>query len=292
MRRNQAVGRPRSRSPRGSRRQRNWFCHPCGAALWIAFLVHASSIGRADDGAWRVADPGTIATDRPGNGNVPTTVPTGYLNVESSFLYSLEQGQGASNAVSFPVALRLGLLPPLELRLLNALVGIDKRDGRGAEVDATDLVAGSKLAFLRGEHYQPDVGLSVDVSFPTGGGAFNSDVVVPEARFLLSQPLPKGFGLLFNLGFDTPVIDGDRFGRFVYVGHVNYRLPVFAERWSFFVEGFGRIALTPNQPDIIQIDAGTAFLFTRRLQIDFFSQHGLSEAAIDHQFSIGFSAML
>lgn len=258
----------------------------------LAAAAFASSTVHADAGPWRVEDPGTIATDRPGNGNAATTVPTGYVNAEGGLLYVLEQSEDRFHAMSFPLALRLGLLHVLELRLANALIGIEKPEGRKADIDPTDLVVGAKVALLSGARYQPDLALSVDVSLPTGRGAFTSHAVVPEARFLARQPIAKGLGLLFNVGIEVPEMNDLRFARFVYVANAHYALPVFDERWTFFVEGFGRVALTTSQPHVLQIDAGTTFLIRPRLQIDFFSQHGLSEAAPDHQFSIGFSAML
>ncbi|MGB0679955.1 MAG: transporter, partial [Polyangiales bacterium] len=231
-----------------------------------------------------------IVTDRPGNGNAALTVPQLSLQLETSISYAHDRTAGIdTHLLNLPTALRFGALSWLELRLLSGLVGMAKVEDVDAEWEATDLAVGTKLSLLRQDGAQPDLAFSGDIFLPTGTGLFDGGAVMPELRLLAAWGLPKGFGLLFNLGTDIPDDAEGRFARLLYVANLGYVIPGTGSRLSAFVEGYGRIAFADGRPDIVQIDLGAAFLLSPTLQFDLFTQHGLKDGTPDFQVAVGFS---
>jgi len=234
-----------------------------------------------------------IATDRPGNGNAATTVPQWALQLETSVSYALERvpmGED-QHLTSFPTLLRFGLLDIFELRLGSALIGLDGNPPMGEKAaHPTDTSVGVKVQVARNRGAVPAVSLMTDVFLPSGRAPFTADAVVPDMRAALSWSLPKGFGLLLNAGVGVPDDGAGRFARALYVVNLGYAFPFAARRLSVFVESYGLIPFGVDREAIVQIDWGAAFRLTSDTQIDFFAQHGLTEAATDFQLAVGFSA--
>jgi hypothetical protein len=194
----------------------------------IAVGVCKTSEGVAEEPSATGATPTSpIATDRPGNGNAPTTVPQWRLQIETSVAYAFDRTDGGDgHLVNFPTALRFGVLEFLELRFGSGLIGIDAAPVMGADVaSATDTFVGTKLQVLANDGWTPNLGVVVDVYLPSGCGGFTGDVVVPDGRVAASWALPVGLGLLFNAGADVPEDVDSRFARFIYVANVNYTPP-------------------------------------------------------------------
>lgn len=231
-----------------------------------------------------------IATDRPGNGNAATTVPRARLQVEASASYLFERAAGASTQlVSFPTALRYGVLDSVELRVGSSLAGIELAtpNGSGA-LSLTDGFVGAKLQLWQSRGARPNLASTIDVFIPLGAGAFTSDTTIPEARLAASWALPASFGLLVNVGADLTKDAGGRYARLVYVTNLSYAPPVLERRLIVFAESFGRIA-PGDRARVIQIDAGAALLFGADWQLDLFTQHGLSDGSPDFQLALGLS---
>lgn len=230
-----------------------------------------------------------IATDRPGNGNAPTTVPLGFVQLESSVSYAKVHGAPAAlRTLSAPTAVRFGLLEGFELRVGTSLVGLHI-EGNQQKSRATDTSLGAKLQLLDNHGLVPTLGAVVDVWLPTGSGPFTEDAVVPDGRLAATWSLPAGFGVLLNVGVDLPDDAEGRHLRLIYVTNFNYTLPVLAESVNVFVESYGRLAPARDDADIVQIDLGVAWLLRPDAQLDLFSQHALSDAAPDLQIACGFS---
>jgi hypothetical protein len=226
-----------------------------------------------------------IVTDRPGNGNAASTVAPGRLNVESGFLVGWTDATDDVTTVSFPVGLRLGLTPWLEARVLTSLVGIETVDG-STDVSATDTGLGVKLGLTSAEGWIPDLALMTDVFLPSGAGGFTNDAVVPEARAAVAWALPAGFGLFGNVGVDVPEDGEGRFARFIHVAQVNFAVPRLP--LGLFVETFGRTSFD-DRSDLLQLDAGLAWLVHPDLQFDLFTQHRIDGPTPDFQVSVGVS---
>jgi len=234
-----------------------------------------------------------IATDRPGNGNAATTVPQWAFQIETSLNYALERVPMADDQhlTAFPTLLRVGLLDIFELRLGSALLGLDGNSPMGQKVaHPTDTSVGLKVQVAHNDGAAPAVALMTDVFLPSGRAPFTNDAVVPDMRVALSWSLPKGFGLLLNAGADIPEDGVGRFARALYVVNLGYAFPFAQRRLSVFVESYGLIPLGTDRDVILQLDWGAAFRLTDDTQIDFYAQHGLTDAATDFQFAVGFSA--
>ncbi|MBO6934374.1 MAG: transporter [Deltaproteobacteria bacterium] len=234
-----------------------------------------------------------IATDRPGNGNAATTVPQWALQIETSANYALERipMAGDQHLLAFPTLLRFGLLDIFEIRLGSELLGIDGHPPMGQKTaHPTDTWVGLKIQLAANDGAVPAVAIMTDLFLPSGRAPFTNDAVVPDIRGALSWSLPKGFGLLLNAGIDIPDDGVGRFARALYVVNLGYAFPFLERRLSVFVESFGLIPLGTDRDAVIQFDWGAAFRITRDMQIDFFAQHGLTEAATDFQIALGFSA--
>jgi hypothetical protein len=234
-----------------------------------------------------------IATDRPGNGNAATTVPQWALQIEASANYALERVPmgGDQHLTSFPTLLRFGLLDIFEIRLGSSLLGLDGNPPMGQRTaHPTDTSVGVKVQLAANDGAVPAVALMTDVFLPSGRAPFTGDAVVPDMRAALSWSLPKGFGLLLNAGVDVPEDGVGRFARALYVVNLGYAFPFAQRRFSVFVESYGLIPLGVDRDAILQLDWGAAFRLTDDTQIDFYAQHGLTDAATDFQFAVGFSA--
>jgi len=259
---------------------------PSGATSEAAPQPGRSEASEAPGEDW--SDP--ISTDRPGNGNAATTVPWRRLQLELGGLYAWTDADSPVSQVIFPLGIRYGLLPQLELRLLSGIIGIQSVDGDTA-VDATDTALGVKVGLTEQSGFRPDLAVMADVYLPTGSGAFGAEVVVPELRAAASWGLPAGFGAFANVGFDVPDDGIDRYARLLYLGQINYTLPAGADRVGIFGELFGRTSFD-DRPDFLLLDVGVAWQLSPDLQLDVFSQHRLAGSAPDFQLSLGISVRL
>lgn len=260
---------------------------PAGLATLVAVLLAGP--------AAHASDPlPPIATDRPGNGNAASTVPRGHVQIEASVNYA-RTAAGASDAqfIAFPTLVRYGLLDFAELRLGSSLVGIDATSGSNEDPAFTDTIAGVKLHALDGRGARPDVAVMCDVSLATGGGSFTNDTTVPDARVAAAWSLPANFGLLLNGGINLPRAGGDRFAQLLYVVNLGYApAALLGGKLAVFAELFGQQPFDSAYAKVVQLDWGAAYALSRSLQLDFFAQHGLSDAATDVQLSVGVSTRL
>ncbi|QQR88867.1 MAG: transporter [Myxococcales bacterium] len=232
-----------------------------------------------------------LVTDRPGNGNAARVVDSKRVQVETSALYALEQGAATDvHRMSFPTWLRWGVLDGAELRLASSLVGWQMKPRK--DVLTPDRWLGSKLQLLRASSSPCDLAFVFDVELPTGTGSVGNNLVLPEFRLLSSWSLRSGFALLLNLGADLPELGSRRVLRMIHVINLSYALPWWNQAVSVFVEYYGRLPLSFNDSAIAQIDAGLTWRITSDVQVDFYTQHALSNASPDVQLSLGFSARM
>lgn len=214
------------------------------------------------------------------------------MNVETGVNYALLQDDGPDvHQLTTPVALRLGLIDPLEVRALASLFGLEAASGQ-TDVQAVDFALGLKVQLLEADALVPELAVMTDVFLPTGGGSFTSDGVVPEFRVAAAWALPAGFGFFTNLGVDVPDDADGRFGRLIHLAQLNWATALGrSQTVAFFVESYGRTAFEAGR-EFFQIDAGLLLLLTPNLQLDAFTQHRISGSAPDFQASVGFSARL
>ena len=235
----------------------------------------------------------SIATDRPGNGSSPTTVPALHLQLETSVAYLLDRpASGVVHLASLPTALRLGVSTALELRLGSSLVGLSAPPGAGLAVDVTDTSVGAKVQLLTHDGWIPSLGCVMDLALPSGRGAFTSHVAAPDLRVAAAWSLPRGLGVLLNVGADVSQGEQGRVLRLVYVTNVSYAPALFGGAVTLFAESYGRVPLGSGEPAIVQVDVGGALTLGDDVQLDLFTQHGVSSAAPTLQVAVGWSYRL
>lgn len=223
----------------------------------------------------------SIVTDRPGNGNGPAVVAPGTVQIETSANYSLDDLAGPSQTISFPTVMRVGLSERAELRVGHSFLNF----GNGG-AGFSDLVVGTKVAFTD----MPAIGMTLDVALPTGQAGFSGGLIQADWRLITSLPLSDSFGLLVNLGLDTPPSEGgllaDRDLRGNFVLNLGWSTPL--DGLSVFAEVFGQVAFTDATP-VLQADAGATYLITDDVQLDFFTQHALTDQSSPFQIAAGLS---
>lgn len=237
------------------------------------------------------ADPPPLVTDRPGNGNASSSVPRGHLQIEASTNYV--SAAGDVQLISFPTLLRYGVLDFAELRVSSGLVGINTTSGSDEDPVLTDTSVGAKVQVADGAGWTPQLSLMVDVFLETGDGAFTNGTTVPDARVAASWGLPANFGLLLNTGINLPGAGDNRFAQLLYIANLGY-VPagLLGGKLGVFVELYGQQPFDSDQAKTVQLDLGAAYAITPTLQVDFYTQHGLSDAAPDFQLSVGLSTRL
>jgi hypothetical protein len=228
----------------------------------------------------------SIATDRPGNGNSPSTVPAWRFQIETSASYAYESD---SNLVTAPTSLRFGLPGSFELRLISGLVAVASFDSGSTEVGPLDTAIGSKYYITEQRGAVPQLGVVVDVTVPTGDDLFTSDAVIPDARFAAIWVLPAKLSVLANLGVVVPDDAAGRYAQLLYLTSLGYSL---TDRLFVFGESFGLIDTSGDRDHLIQLDWGAAYLLADDYQLDVFGQHGITDAAPTFQIAAGFSARL
>lgn len=234
-----------------------------------------------------------LATDRPGNGNAAVTVPRSRLHIESGVGYAREtRAAGNQHLVSFPTSIRFGILDSFELRASFGPIGIEHTSIGTPLLHVVDTSVGTKVQALHNRGWTPNVAVVVDVYLPSGSGPFGGNAVVPDARGAMSWALPRGFGLLLNLGADVPPSTVGRVSRFIHVANLSYAPPLLGGHLSLFVESYGRSSIAHPRWSLHQLDVGAAIVWRSDWQIDVFTQHGLTEAAPDFQVAVGFSTRI
>lgn len=223
-----------------------------------------------------------ISTDRPGLGYNPATVDRGTLQVELGLPSAAATASGDVDvqSYSFPVALRFGVVPGLELRLGTSLYeavrtetgGQSRADG---EIGFDVLQAGAKLNLAAQTGF--DVALLPSVYIPAEGGDVGFSGVAVAA-----WSLPYGFGLSTAAGFFAQ--GGDVNGDFVAVLGRS-----LADRVSGYVEA---AAYPADGTTPAYAGAGLAFLVSPDLQLDAHFDRGLTDDADDWLFGAGLSFRL
>ena len=225
----------------------------------------------------------TIATDRPGNGTSPGTVPARQLQIEASANYAHDKG---ITSLSAPTLLRWAAVDSLELRAGTSIATGRFLRGVDAELEIADMLVGAKVALLAQNGNVPNVAMVAEVTLPTGGDTTSAGATVPEVRALASWAIHGGFSVLVNLGGDVPQDASGRYAQLIYVANVGYAVNSHV---GVFAEGFGKIDVSGDRKSIVQLDAGMTLLLSDRLQLDCFTQHGLSDAAQGFQLALGLS---
>jgi hypothetical protein len=222
-----------------------------------------------------------ISSDRPGFAFAPSTVGKGVFQVEAGMPDVLVGTGGSTNAYlyTFPIALRLGVIDALELRLETTVLHIIRVGGEmDSDLGFDFAEAGAKLNVLSGDDGGFTLSVLPSVLFPTDGQGGSA---IYTANGVAGYAFPNHLSLVGVAGF---VAGESQFvGRFV--GQLGY---AFTEALS----GYGEVAAFPDELEtLVYAGAGLTFLLAPRAQLDVFFDRGF-DTPTEWYFGAGISFRL
>lgn len=253
--------------------------------LAIAAISLASPTGAQD---W------DLCANRPGLASDGCVLPAGAVQLEASIAeWALDRRHGVrtSELSVAPMMLRAGLSGALELRLAwTPYVRIVERGGgeRFASSGAADLGLGAKLR-LTADDAPLRIALEPSLVLPIGGEA------VSQGRWsaALALPMDTALGETLSLAVSpqiTLVPDADGHGRHAAASLAASLGASLTERWSAAVDLAHEEDFDPGTPGrATMAGLSTAYMASRRLQLDAEVQAGLGGDAPDIALLGGFS---
>lgn len=243
--------------------------------------------------------PPEMVTDRPDQTESALTVPPGYVQVETGWLFTREDSSGLrleSHGLPGTLA-RIGVASGLELRAgWSGYVRDQTRLGafEVAEEGAGDAEVGAKLRLTSESGLRPEIAFLAGASLPVGSAGVSSERVDPAFRFSVAHTLSDRLALGYNLGmvWDS---DSDETGNRATLSNYLYTLSLgvgLTERLGSFIEVFGEMGASAPGPPAHSLDGGFTYLVRPNLQFDVSAGVGLSAAAEDWFVGLGFSVRL
>ncbi|MFH4969525.1 transporter [Gaetbulibacter sp. M240] len=209
-------------------------------------------------------DLGPLITDRPDATEAPSTIPRGYLQVETGGFYTKNDDNGLKyEEFTYNTTLiRLGLLDNLELRLGWNFVENSYENLNTTLSGFTPMLLGTKIAIAKEKNGWPEMGFMGHVYLPfLAGTDYRPETTGVDFRFALSHNLSKRSNLSYNLGMawgnDSPEAS--------YVYTVAYGYAV-TPKFGLYAELYGD--LPENSLSNHYWDAGLTYLVSNNVQID------------------------
>jgi hypothetical protein len=254
---------------------------------------------------------GDLTTDRPDFTESTETVEPGWIQYEftiAQYGEDFDGVDGSSLTWSYGSSLfRVGLLPSWELRLgWDGYSNTRTNDSTGAEPTDTvggggDINIGFKNKFTSQEGWIPNTGILYGLSLPTGAANVTSETVDPSVKLLWSYDLTEKLAVSGNLNFnlvsaDIVVMDAttatalapdrDRHLQFEPTLSFGYSI---TDWWGVFVEYYLSHNMHDSIPDQQFFNSGFTFLIHKNLQLDMFTNIGLTKSAEDLAVGTGIS---
>ncbi len=231
--------------------------------------------------AWRVAQGTMIQTDRPSFTLAPTTVPQGWVQLETGFVtVSAEDSQSTFTWNSFPqMNLRIGILPRVEFRALWGGISTARLTGKSSHgtlrfAGASSTEFGVKIQVSQQRGWLPQSALITDVIIPTGNfygtpyqlTAFYAwESASPLIDYIYFWRLSERFSVGGSSGLVIGTNNGTTVDHFfqsaILKFHWTRRLTLFTEYYEVFTDQYygGNGA---------GIDAGVKWRFFNNAQLD------------------------
>lgn len=222
-----------------------------------------------------------IATDRPAVTDSSAVVRYRVFQAENGFL---DTGNQATRTLDFPETLiRVGIGPSTEFRFTAPDYYQDFVTSAGRQSGFGDIVVGIKqqIPHVPGGF---EVAAVLSLSFPTGANAISSGGYDPSFNLPWSRKLSSSWTAAGMLSVYTPTINGSHsvYGESTFLVDRQLTNP-----WDAFVEYAGDFPQAGRPRHLLHF--GTAYKIAPRQQIDFHVGVGLSAAAVDHFFGVGYS---
>lgn len=229
-----------------------------------------------------------IVTDRPDYVESSDVVGRSVLQVETSAATDWTGlAVGTARTLATPTLFRLGVTSTLELRLETDGFQRATLGAAPAVTGVADAALGIKWHLVDGARRRPSVAILVHGDLPSGSSPFRGVGVRPSFRAVGEWELPAGFsmgvmpGIVYEPNRGAPswsALVG------VTVGH-----PITKDT-RFYVEyAATTIPLTAGGEKSSALDAGTAWVITKDLQLDLSGSLGLVPGTPDGSVALGVS---
>ena len=261
-------------------------------AIAILTIGAAAAAARADD-----APP--LITDRPDVTESSEVVTRGLFQFEIGYNFVRFDLDGERvDASTLPATLvRIGLDEKVELRLewLGYVNVSTEQDGITTDESGSGNTAlGVKIKLREERGAGPQMALLVDAVMPTGDQGFRTERIDPQVRVAGSNTISDRIGLGWNAGVAALSIEDengelhtDAIGRYSVAAGIGIN-----ERWGTFVEVFGFVPLSGDEPDVHSFDTGFTYLTSKTVQLDMSAGVGLNDEAEDWFVGAGVSFRL
>jgi Putative MetA-pathway of phenol degradation len=228
---------------------------------------------------------GRMETDRPDQTESPFITKNKYVQAEIGF--NAEKDNGLRTLVHPTVLWKYGASKRFEFRLITELVSIETPiiipAGNDFLMGLLPVQIGGKLALTEEKGLLPKISLLFHVAVPKlASKKFRASKWAPNFRFSMQNTLSEKIGLGYNLGAEW---DGEKdVPAWVYTISPGFNL---GKRWYGYIEAFGEVR--KGEAPAHSIDGGFAYYFSDNTKIDISGGAGISKAAVDNYFAIGYS---
>jgi hypothetical protein len=245
--------------------------------LWYVLLV----LGLP---ALGLAQEPELVTDRPDFTESASVPGGGRVQVEGGWTV---EGAGDAEHSLGEILVRIGIGERFEARIEpGSWASVD--DGEGGEASGFDDGGiGVKVLFLdAAPPAVPAAAILVSSSVPTGHDEIGESGWQPEARLALGWDLSELWSLGANAGWGRPKDGGERFDQAL--GSVALGRSLGA-RLGAFLELYGMAPADPGGDDAAWVDGGFTLGFGADAQLDIRAGAGITDAASDWLFGLGFA---
>lgn len=207
---------------------------------------------------------GALITDRPDATESPTTIPVGYIQVETGAFYeSFEKNNIKNETFTFNTTLvRLGVLNNLELRLGWDFVETKTNTTENILSGFNPLLLGAKISISEEKGAFPEIGFLGHLYLPfTAATDYKPETTGVDFRFSFAHTLNENSSLSYNLGAQW----GDDSSEAAYVYTLAYGLGI-TEKIGVYAELYGD--LPENNKANHLWDAGFTYLISDNVQLD------------------------
>ncbi|MFC2135765.1 transporter [Bacteroidota bacterium] len=230
----------------------------------------------------------SLVTDRPDQTESSSTVPVGYLQVETGIIYdNLEIGSTTVTSLGIATTLlRLGITDNFELRAASEFLNQTLKAGNTETTESGmgGLDVGTKIYFFEETYYMPEAALIANFNLPVGADAFVGDKITPSVILAMSNTISKNVGFGYNLGVEFAEESQNIF-------FVSAALGIgLTDKLSCFIESYNFLSDDSN-PQLFA-DAGFTYLINNDFQLDASAGYGLNDEYTSWFINGGFSYRL
>lgn len=209
-----------------------------------------------------------MITDRPDATESPTTIPQGFLQIETGAFYdTFEENNTTASTYGYNTTLlRYGVLDNFEFRLgwnfEEIRFKVNETDVANVESGFSPLLVGMKVAIASEKGWLPEMGLLGHLYLPfTASRDFRPEHTGIDFRFSFNHTLSERSSLAYNLGAQW--VEDTSEAAYVYTLVYGYSI---TEKIGFYAELYGDLPES-NRANHFW-DTGFTYLLQKNVQLD------------------------